>query len=70
MRKLLPLIAASLMLGGGAIASTPVDREAELAEALEGRVAGEPLDCIDTYRIRSTRIINDTAILYDAGRTI
>ena len=70
MRKLLPLIAASLMLGGGAMAATPVDREAELAEALDGRVAGEPLDCIDTYRIRSTRIINDTAILYDAGRTI
>ena len=70
MRKLLPLIAASLLLGGSAIAATPVDREAELTEALDGRVAGEPVDCIDLHRIRTTRIIDDTAILYDAGRTI
>ena len=70
MRKLLPLVAGSLLLGGAAIAATPVDREAQLAEALDGRVAGEPVDCIDLHRIRNTRIINDTAILYDAGRTI
>ncbi|WP_129793013.1 hypothetical protein [Sphingosinicella sp. CPCC 101087] len=72
MRKLLSLIAGSLILGAAtaAPAATPVDREAELARALEGRVAGEPVDCIDLKRVRSTRIINDTAILYDAGSTI
>jgi hypothetical protein len=72
MRKLLPLIAGSLILGAAtaAPAVTPVDREAELARALEGRVAGEPVDCIDLNRVRSTQIINDTAILYDAGSTI
>jgi hypothetical protein len=71
MRKLLPLIAGSLLLGAAsAAAAAPVDREAELARALEGRVAGEPVDCIDLTRIQSSRIINDTAILYDAGRTI
>ena len=70
MRKLLPLIAGSLLLGGAAMAATPVDREAELAEALDGRVAGDPVDCIDTHRIRTTRIINDTAIIYDAGLTM
>ena len=74
MRKLLPLIAGSLLLAAtgatAASAANPVDREAELSRALDGRVAGEPVDCIDLNRVHSTRIINDTAIIYDAGRTL
>ena len=71
MRKFVPLIAGSLLLGAAAAqADPPVDREAQLARALEGRVAGEPVDCIDLHRIRSTRVIDDTAILYDAGSVI
>ncbi len=66
MRKLLPLLAGSLLL----VAAAPVDREAELARALEGRVAGEPVDCIDLGRVRNSRVITDTAILYEAGDTI
>ncbi|HEX8641506.1 MAG TPA: hypothetical protein VF704_10185 [Allosphingosinicella sp.] len=69
MRKLLPLLAGALLIGGAAQAK-PADREAELARALQGRVAGEPVDCIDLHRVRSSRIINDTAILYDAGGTV
>ena len=69
MRKLLPLIAASLIIGGAAQAA-PVDREAELERALQGRVAGEPVNCIDLRRIQSSRIINDTAILYDSGSVL
>ena len=48
----------------------PAKGERELARSLEGRVAGEPVDCIDLHRIRSSRIINRTAILYDAGGTL
>lgn len=71
MRKLLPLVSAGLALGASAaLAAEPVDREAELARALRGRVAGEPVDCIDLHRVRSSRIIPDTAILYDAGGVI
>lgn len=71
MRKTLTLIAGGALLAAApALADRPVDREAELARALEGRVAGEPVDCVDLRRVRSTRIINDTAILYDAGSTI
>lgn len=69
MRKLLTLIAGSLLVGGVAQAKAP-DREAELDRALRGRVAGEPVSCIDLHRVRSSRIINDTAILYDAGSVI
>jgi hypothetical protein len=70
MRKLLPLLAGAVLLGGVAAQAKPADREAELARALQGRVAGEPVDCIDLHRVRSSRIINDTAILYEAGSTL
>ena len=75
MRKLINPVAASLAaalaLGAvPAIAAQPADREAELAREVEGRVAGAPVDCIDLHRVRSTRIIDDTAIVYDAGSTV
>jgi hypothetical protein len=73
MRKLLPLITAATMLAGGALQAAPAaapDREAELAHALRGRVAGEPVHCIDLHRIRSSQIIPDTAIVYDAGGVV
>jgi hypothetical protein len=71
MRKLLPLLIGTLVLGAAsAQAARPVDREAELARALEGRVAGDPVDCIDLHRVHGTRIIADTAIIYDAGGTL
>ncbi len=69
MRKLLPLIAASMLLGGAAQAA-PVDREAELARALGNRVAGEPVSCNDLHRVTSSQVINGTAILYRSGSTI
>ena len=71
MRKLLTFTALALLAAGAvAQAREPVDREAELARALDGRVAGEPVNCIDLHRVRSSRIITDTAILYDAGSII
>ena len=70
MRKLLPLLAGALLLGAGAAQADPVDREAELERALAGRVAEAPVDCIDLSRVRNTRIINGTAILYNAGSVI
>jgi hypothetical protein len=62
-----------LIAGAGvAVARTPDNprAEAKLAKALEGRVAGSPVDCIQLRDIRSTRIINGTAILYDTGTTL
>ena len=69
MRKLITLLAGTLMLGGVAQAK-PQDREAELARAIQGRVAEAPVQCIDLHRVRSSRIINGTAIVYDAGSVI
>lgn len=69
MRKLITFLAGTLMLGGIAQAK-PQDREEELARAIRGRVAEAPVQCIDLHRVRSSRIINGTAIVYDAGNVI
>lgn len=71
MRKFLTVLAGSFLLGVvPAQAAEPRNPEAELSSATQGRVAGDPVDCIDLNRVRSTRIIDDTAILYDAGSVV
>jgi hypothetical protein len=62
-----------ILLGVSLLATAPAQagtrreagREAELARALEGRVAGAPVDCLNLRDIRSTRIVDRTAILYE-----
>jgi hypothetical protein len=44
--------------------------EAQLAKALDGRVAGEPVNCLSLRSIRSSRIIDRTAIVYQVGNTL
>ena len=71
MRSLLPLLAGAALLVPALVQAAPrLAPEEQLARALEGRVAGEPVDCIDLHRIRGSRIINETAIIYDAGGTL
>jgi hypothetical protein len=71
MKKLLPLLAAAAAaLPLSAASAERLTPEAKLEKALEGRVAGEPVDCINIRDVRSSRIINDTAIVYDAGNTL
>lgn len=72
MKKLITLIAAGIAVIAtpASAARQPVDREAELARAIGDRVAGEPVDCLDMHRVRGTRIIDDTAIIYEVGSTI
>lgn len=41
------------------------DGEAELAKAIAGRTAGKPTDCIFLRDIRSSKIIDKTAIVYE-----
>jgi hypothetical protein len=57
------LILAALPAQAATDRSTRAD--AELQRVLEGRVAGEPVDCLNLRDIRSTRIIDRTAILYE-----
>lgn len=68
MHRAITLLLGSVLAAAPAIAAPAP--EAKLAKALEGRVAGEPVDCIDLDRVRGTTIIDGTAIIYDAGRTL
>ena len=74
MKKVLLALLASAPLALAAPAAAEhresAKGEAQLARILEGRVAGEPQDCIDLARIRGSRIVGGTAIVYDAGRTL
>ncbi len=44
--------------------------EAELAKLLEGRTAGEPVECIPPARTKTNRSIDKTAIVYGRGSTL
>lgn len=73
MRFAISLFAGAMLLAAPGLAATEQNPKAaaELARALEGRVAGEPVDCIRLQDIRSSRIIDGTAILYETnGGTI
>lgn len=71
MRASVAFLAGALALTAAAAPAAPrLSPDAELAKAIEGRVAGEPVDCINLTRVRSSRVIEGTAIVYDAGSTI
>lgn len=61
----IPIATASILAMGLAGAARARSPEAEIGKALAGRVAGKPVDCLDLNRIRSSRIIDRTAILYE-----
>lgn len=61
------LMAATLLVAGLPAWAAPkphLKGEAKLAEALAGRVAAAPLDCIDPRTAETVEIIDRTAILY------
>ncbi|HEX2793901.1 MAG TPA: hypothetical protein VHN58_05670 [Croceicoccus sp.] len=67
------LAAATALVGVAAapsVAMAKKDPETRLAERLEGRVAGEPVRCITNNTIRSSRIYDRTAIVFEVGNTL
>jgi hypothetical protein len=65
MRSILASVAAVSLIASAAYAIPAKSPEEKLAKALEGRAAGEPVDCIYLRDIRSSRIFDKTAILYE-----
>lgn len=57
-------------LPSAATAAPKPTSEQKLEKILEGRVAGEPRNCIPLHSVNSSQIIDNTAIIYRAGRTI
>jgi len=65
------LLTATALLAGPAVQAKPkMTGEEKLAKLLEGREAGEPVDCISFSQARDARIIDKTEIVYGSGRTI
>ena len=64
------IIAAAAIAAAPATAREKLSPEAQLEKLLEGRVAGEPQNCINLSSARSTTIIDGTAIVYRAGSTL
>lgn len=65
------LTAAALVLAGvAAQAADRKDNEARLAGRLEGRSAGEPVSCITALRSDKLEVLEDVALVYDAGKVI
>ena len=63
-------IAAATLIAGPSVAKERPTGEEKLAQMLEGRVAGEPRSCINTFNSRESTVIDATALVYGKGRTI
>lgn len=61
---------ALLLAGTAADARPRLTGEQQLAKLLEGRVAGEPVNCITMQNTRSSTVIDKTAIVYGSGSTL
>jgi hypothetical protein len=66
------LAGAALVLTGttAVLARSPEQNEAKLARMLEGRTAGEPVNCISALNSNRIEVIEHVGIVYDAGSTI
>lgn len=66
--------AAAVAIAATAAQASPADcaakGEEKLAKMIEGRVAGKPVRCLPMHQIRSSRIIDRTAIVYEVGNTL
>ena len=73
MRKIMAALALSALALGGVTAAEAKERKSgdeKLAELIDGRVAGDPKSCISTLRSDGLRVIDNTAIVYEAGDTV
>jgi hypothetical protein len=73
MRLHIPMIFAAAALAAIPAAASAREKlapEEQLAKLLEGRVAGEPQNCIPLSMARSSQVIDKTAIVYRVGSTL
>jgi hypothetical protein len=70
------LALALLPLASACTQGAPVERQlsaretAELAKALEGKVAGQPVSCIPSYRSDALRVIGNNTVLYRVNKDL
>jgi hypothetical protein len=66
----LAAIAGLALAAGPSVAGERLTGEQRLAKVLQGRVAGTPRSCINTFTNRDSRVIDGTAVVYGRGRTV
>jgi len=72
MRPMIAVLLSASLLGlpAAATAKEKLTGEAKLSKMLEGRVAGEPQNCISLPSASSSEVIDKTAIVYRIGSTL
>ncbi|OZA93805.1 hypothetical protein U4960_01930 [Altererythrobacter sp. H2] len=72
MKFLMPFAALAVlaMPASAEEAPAPSKGEIKLAKMLEGRVAGEPERCINTFGSGNLQVIDGTALVYRQGKTL
>ncbi len=72
MRPFIPTIiaVAALAIAPATSAREKLAPEDQLAKLLEGRVAGQPQNCLSLSSLGSSQIIDKTAIVYRVGSTL
>ena len=66
----LAALAAMTVAAGPSVARERPTGQEQLAKLLEGRVAGTPTNCINTFVNKDSRVIDRTAVVYGRGKTI
>ena len=71
--RLIPTLFIAAALAAVPAASSAREKlapEDQLAKLLEGRVAGQPQDCLPLTSLGSSQVIDKTAIVYRSGGTL
>lgn len=69
MRKLIAVTIASMAIVPTAWAA-PNSGETALSSLIADRMAGQPVNCLTLRYVKSSRIFNGTAILFESGGTL
>lgn len=69
-RKALAALALTGALAATPAAAQPAQADAALTERLEGRVAGDPVDCLQLRPLDNSEIVPGTGILFRVGSTL
>ena len=73
MKTLATILAGTALVLAGATAASAksaAENEAKLARMLEGRTAGEPVNCISALRSTNIQVLEHVGIVYESGNTI
>ena len=72
MKTLASILACTALVLGGttALARSGPTGEERLAHMLEGRVAGQPMRCINDFHGKDVQVIDRVGVVYDAGNTL